>query len=133
MVIQINDSKTVQEIQQEFSTRFPYLKLEFFYAPHMREEPSNDTPCHPGNTLGEIRKRHIHGIIEISPERETGSVEQEFERRFDLHVQIYRLHADQWIQTAGTDILTLKEQNEIAKDSANHYNPNHTLTNEDLD
>lgn len=132
MVLEINDSKTVQDMQQEFSNRFPYLKLEFFYAPHMREEPSNDTPCSPANTIGEIRKRHVQGIIEITPDRETGSIEQEFESRFDLHVQIYRLQADQWIQTVGTDILTLEQQNEIAKDSAAYYNPNHELTEEDL-
>jgi len=126
MIIEINDAKTVKDLQDEFSTRFPFLKLEFFHSPHMREEPTNETPCEPGQTIGQIRKRHVFGVIEIGPDRETGSIEQEFESRFDLHVQIYRLQTGRWIQTVGTDILTLEQQNKIARDAATHYNPNHT-------
>ena len=127
MTIEINDLKTIGEIQEEFSNRFPFLKLEFFMKSHEREEPSNAMPCSPGKTIGELRKRHLHGIIMITPDRETGSVEQEFDARFDLHVQIYRRQTDQWVQTVGTDILTLQQQNDIARDAAIFYHPNHKL------
>lgn len=130
MIIEINDSRTIGDIQQEFSTRFPFLKLEFFQNPHDREEPSNETPCQKDLSLGEIRQKHVQGIITINPGSETGAIEKEFERRFGLNVQIYRLQMDRWIQTAGTDILSLSEQNQIARDSATYYNPNHQLHDE---
>ena len=129
MTIEINDSRTVQGIQEEFSARFPYLKLEFFNLAHERGQPSRQAPCKPNQLLGEIRKKHIHGIITFDMQSETGAIEKEFERRFNLNVQIYRFHMDRWIQTAGTDILTLSEQNEIARDSAAFYNPNHKQQN----
>lgn len=84
-------------------------------------------PCDDSLSLGEVRDKHTHGIITIDSQSETGAVEQEFERRFGLHIQIYRLQMDRWVQTVGTDILTLSEQNDIAKDSATFYNPNHQL------
>jgi hypothetical protein len=114
MIIEINDSKTVGDIQREFSSRFPFLKMEFFHTPHGREEASNEPPCLPEQTIGSIRERHVLGIIAINTERETGSVEQEFEHRFGLHVQVYRKQSDGWIQTVGTDMLSLGEQNKVA-------------------
>ena len=125
MTIEINDSKTVREIQVEFTSRYPDLKLEFFQNEHGREEASNGTPCPPDQTLGELRDHHVHGVIMITADRETGSVEREFEQRFGLHVQIYRKRMDQWLQTVGTDILTLGEQSKIAQDTSHFYNPNH--------
>lgn len=130
MTIEINNSKTVREIQDEFSKKFPYLKLEFFTSPHAREAASHEIPCRPEKLLGELRESDSQGIITITPGNETGAVEKEFEDRFGLNVQIYRLQMDRWIQTVGTDILTLKEQNEIAKDSAIFYNPDHQLSRE---
>jgi hypothetical protein len=35
-----------------------------------------------------------------------------FLKQFNLTVQIYRKFNDHWIQTSGTDDLTLEEQNE---------------------
>lgn len=125
MIIEINDAKTIREVQQEFSDRFPFLKLEFFQKVHRRGVPSHETPYTPDSTLGEISTRHVQGNINIEPGSETGHIEKEFERRFGLNVQIYRLQTDRWIQTAGTDILTLKEQNDIARNAAVFYNPDH--------
>ena len=130
MVIEINDSKTVQEIQEEFAKKFPFLKLEFFLEPHRLEEVSNGTPCQPGQLLKDIRQKHIHGIITINPGSRTGAIEAEFERRFGLNVQIFRFQMDKWIQTTGTDILTLKEQNEIGRYTAIFYNPDHQFSKE---
>lgn len=126
MTLEINNSKTVRQIQLEFSSRFPNLKLEFFLNEHGREEPSNEKPCLPEQTIGELRDNNNQGLIMITADRETGSVEREFEQRFGLHVQIYRKRMDQWLQTVGTDILTLEEQSRIAHDTSAFYNPNHS-------
>lgn len=127
MIIEINNSRTIREIREAFTGRFPFLKLEFFNESHEREAASGGMPCKPDLTLGEIRSKNTQGIITLDPDNETGAVEKEFERRFGLNVQVYRLQSGQWIQTAGTDILTLKEQNDIGRDSDAFYNPNHEL------
>jgi hypothetical protein len=115
MTIEIDNSKTVGDIQREFSSRFPFLKIEFFHRPHDRGASSDEMPCLPEQTIGSIRQSNVHGVLEINSERETGSVEQEFEHRFGLHVQIYRKQSDGWIQTVGTDMLSLAEQNKLAR------------------
>jgi HPt (histidine-containing phosphotransfer) domain-containing protein len=115
MTIEINDSRTVREIQREFTSRYPNLKIEFFHARHGREEVSAGNPCLPDQTIGSIRDRHTEGAISIESKRETGSIEQEFEDKFGLHVQLYRKQAEEWIQTIGTDTLSLAEQNSISR------------------
>ena len=39
-------------------------------------------------------------------------MKQAFNGLFDLHVQVFLLDGDSWIQTGSTSKLTLKEQNE---------------------
>jgi hypothetical protein len=125
MIIEINNDRTVGEIQEQFTARFPLLKLEFFPHAHQREATSEEMPCPHDQFIGEIRKKNVHGIITIEPGRETGDLEKEFERRFGLNVQVYRYQLDKWIQTAGTDILLLGEQEQIARESSAFYNPDH--------
>jgi hypothetical protein len=118
MTVEINNTKTIREIQEAFTARFPFLKLEFFRTPHERDAPTFETPCDPELTLGEVRERNIHGVMTFAASTGTGALEQDFRTRFDLNVQVYRLQAGQWIQTAGTDMLTLGEQNAIAQETA---------------
>lgn len=116
MYIEIDDNRTIKEVQEEFHAHYPFLKLEFFKHPHGWTEPSSSNEVlKPEQTLSSVRKKHVPGLIEIYRSQKTGMVEQHFHRRFNLNVQIYRLHGDQWIQTAGTDELTLEEQNEIGR------------------
>jgi len=37
MEILIVDTKTISEVQREFNTEFPYLKIEFFDVPYKPE------------------------------------------------------------------------------------------------
>ena len=118
MTIEIDDNKTLGEINEAFSKYFPFLKLEFYDEPHKWQGKS--TAKHllaPGKKIGEIRTRHNPAVMEIHPWDDTGTVEQEFKRHFGLNVQIFRHHGDVWVQTAGTDVLTLDEQNEIGRNT----------------
>ena len=116
MFIEINNAKTVHEIQEEFHFHYPFLKLEFFDSDHFWSELSPQSDLIPATAvIGDIRKTHTPGLIEITGAQKTGTVEQHFERHFNLHVQICRLSGTTWIQTAGTDELTLDEQNELGR------------------
>lgn len=118
MIIEINDSKTIGDIQDKFSTFFPFLKIEFYERPHHWHEGSESKTAFPRDKkLGEIRKNHPHGALEIHSWYRTGDLEQAFHKKFILNVQVLRLHGNHWVQTAGTDKLTLKEQNEIGRNA----------------
>jgi len=119
MILEIEDNKTISEFQQEFDIHYPYLKIEFFKRPHGYDETSPEEDRFPHHsTLGEIRGRHNPGALEVFSWTRTGDIEQQLSKRFGLFAQIYRLEGKEWVQTAGTDELTLKEQNEIGHKAA---------------
>jgi hypothetical protein len=121
MFIEINNSKRVVNIQRQFANMFPYLKLEFFPKVNEPGTAIKQMPYRPDMCLSDISNKHVQGIININPDNEIYVIEDEFARRFGLHVQIYRLLLDKWIQTEGMERLTLDEQNELAKDSVVFY------------
>jgi hypothetical protein len=116
MIVEINDTKTLSAIATEFSAYYPFLKIEFYDEPHRWQQESARKHLLPyDKTIGEIRKKHNPGAMEIHSWNKTGVVEQKFAKGFGLNVQIFRLQGDVWVQTVGTDEITLEEQNEIGR------------------
>jgi hypothetical protein len=122
MHIDINDNTTFRSIQQTFSDFYPYLQLEFYRRPHDKYEASeeNDT-IYPGKTIGEVKQTHVSAILEILPLSKVADIENEFQQRFGLSVQILRKENDRWEQTTGMDDLTLRELNELGRNSSDEY------------
>ena len=73
--------------------------------------------------MGVICKKHNSGLIEINSWYKTGDVEQDFRKKFGLHVQIFCLQGKHWIQTSSTPELTLQQQSDMAKSSIQYNNP----------
>ena len=44
-----------------------------------------------------------------------GDIEQKLRKLYSLNIQIFYHQGDRWIQTAGTDDITLSEQNEVGR------------------
>lgn len=118
MLIEIDDSKTVSDIQDRFSLCFPFLKIEFYHKPHRWEESSlTANRVDPSTVIGEIRKKHHPGILEIKSWYKTGDVEHLFKKLFGLNAQIFRLQDGHWKQSTQSDNLTLKTLTEMALES----------------
>lgn len=116
MILEINDTKAIIDIQDKFTTFFPFLKLEFFEHPHHWYEESALKTAYPASKrIGDIRRKHHHGDLEIYSWSRTGDLEKAFRKKFDLNVQVFRLYHNEWVQTVGTDKLSLEEQNEIGR------------------
>jgi hypothetical protein len=118
MIIEIHDNRIIGEIISEFTAVYPFLKLEFYDESHQWQEASSHRYLLPHDKkIGEVRKKHNPGAMEIHAWQKTGGIEQEFRRLFGLNVQVLRHQGDIWIQTAGTDELTLEEQNVIGRNA----------------
>jgi hypothetical protein len=118
MILKIDDSQTVSDLQEKFSQSFPLLKLEFYAHKHKWKRPSVAKDLiKPTATVGSIRKEHDPGLLEIRSSYQTGKVERDFRELFGLHVQIFRKTKRSWVQTISTDNFTLAEQMEIASRS----------------
>lgn len=114
MEIVLTYQETVKDIKKQFSCVFPYLKLEFFCEPHVAGQGSPFVKMVPPSTLlGEICGILREGEITIKPEQTVKEVEQTFQNRFGLPVQVFRRQKEVWLETTSTDYLTLAEQNEM--------------------
>ena len=119
MYIEINDTTTLQNIQERFKAYYPWLSLDFFSSPHHRYESSDSRNLlNLGRTLSTIKKTHVSGIFEILPMNRALDLEREFERRFGIGVQVLMKEHDQWKQTTGLDDLTLKELNVLSRNAS---------------
>ena len=115
MLLEIDDTKTVADLQERFSLCFPYLKIELYKEPHHWQESSSpDSQLDPMSRIGDIRKNHDAGILEIKSWHKTGEVESLFRKLFGLNVQIFRLEKNAWKQSTNTDNLTLAMQTKMA-------------------
>ncbi len=118
----ISDEKTLRDIQKEFNTYFPYLKIEFYSGRHGSGEgsPVQDRLA-PEQRLSLIRKVHTTGDLKINPDMKVSEFEQMFLRKYGLNVQVFRKSGNLWIQTTTTDHWTLAEQNRKGGASELHY------------
>jgi hypothetical protein len=110
MLLQIDDTQTIGQLQEAFSGTFPQLRLAFYRTSHEWEELTDDSQFIPStNIIGAIRKKHQAGLMEIKRSHKVGDVERRFQGRFGLNVQIFFRGVRQWIQTGKSDNLTIEE------------------------
>ena|SRR5688572_15163991 len=122
MHIEINDTTSLREIQVVFSSFYPFLQIKFYSRRHKKYEGSDErNEIEPNILIGDIKATHVSGVLEILPLYKVSEVEEEFQRRFDLSVQIIQKEKDSWQQTTGMDDFALKELNEIGRNSSDEF------------
>ena len=112
MEILINDKRKIKEIQSEFNSMFPYLKIEFFSKPPGKAgtNPKSDMILQ-NRTIGDCRKVHKAGHLTILPELKVSEMEDAFRKNYGLIIQVFRKSGKVWLETSVTDHWTLLEQN----------------------
>ena len=122
MHIDIHDKTRLKEIQKVFSDFYPYLQIRFFRKKHTKYQASpEEEEVNPEKEIGEIRKTHISGLLEIHPLYKVSEVEREFQQRFGLSTQLMQREKGKWVQTTGLDDFTLKELNEISRNASDEF------------
>jgi hypothetical protein len=108
MIIEIDDTKNVSDLQERFSFSFPSLKLEFCPKKHGWEDICPENKFYSGDTsIASIRKIHDPGTLNVNSWNKVGEVEKEFYKKFGLSVQIFYRCGQRWIQTGKSDNLTI--------------------------
>lgn len=122
MQIQINDNRRIEDIQNDFSKLFPYLRIEFFRKAHAIGAPSSKKiMVPPGAFLKEINKDTKRGELQFEPTMTVAELEQAFNERFGLSVQVFRRSGKVWLETTATDSWTLEHQNEQGRELSELY------------
>jgi hypothetical protein len=115
MLLYIDDNKTVGDLEDKFNECFQHLKIEFYDMKHRWGKSTLDEhKIEENRRIGEIRKNHNNGILEIKSYYKTGRVEQDFRHLYGLNVQIFFNSNNEWIQSVSSDDLTLGELNNAA-------------------
>ena len=116
MIISIQNTQSLQYIQNQFTAVFPFLKIEFFQKPHVNGVGSAKKYLLPVKTLvSAIRQRESSADIVIEPGMTVSQLEQMFQSELGLNVQVFRRSGNLWLETTATDSWTLGYQNEQGK------------------
>jgi hypothetical protein len=116
MIIEINKHTTLGEIAEQFSKYYPFLKIEFFNtSPQNMQDVDLSSQLLKSMCVGDIVSMRHTVLLEFHFWNKTGMVESVFQKKVGLGVQVYRRYHEGWIQSSGTDELTLEEQNSIGK------------------
>ena len=106
MIIEMNDKLTIADVQDTFSSIFPFLKIEFFEQPYHWYGESRTKAAYPDTImLCEIKNQYPHGRLEFPSWYSSSEVEQDFRKKCNLHVKVFRLRGNSWIHTMSTDKL----------------------------
>ncbi len=115
MEIQINKTKKLKSIQEEFQSYFPYLKMEFYTNAHFSGEGSlKKNTLDSDLTIGEVQKHELLDAIKIDELTKVSDIENAFEKNLGLSAQVFRKSGNLWLQTTTTDNWTLAKQNKMA-------------------
>jgi hypothetical protein len=113
MYIHIHQDAVLREIKAEFRAAFPFLKLEFFQRPHSIGAVSPRREMHSDKLkIRELPDSHNEGQIALLDTLSVADLEADFEKRFDLHVQVFRKSGTLWLETSATDHWSLGQQNQ---------------------
>jgi hypothetical protein len=113
MEINIYNTKTVEELQREFSNAFPFLKIELHAKPGFTGGiHGKKIITEPGKTIGDCRRSHQQGIIEIHSDTTIAELSKHLLEEFGLAIRISRKMGNNWIPTSLTESWTLAKQNE---------------------
>ena len=88
MKINISDSMTINEIQDIFSDKYPYLKIEFFSKSHRIHVGSRREYMISSDTnIRDCRSQHHIGTLDIFPKTTVAELEIFFQDVFGLFVR----------------------------------------------
>jgi hypothetical protein len=110
MTLTILKNKTIQDIQKDFNSHYPFLKLEFYRPSINGFIPLKRQLVH--STILGAAGLKMDGELEINDEMTVGELEKSFLNRFGLNVQVSRKSGILWLETTMTDKWTLQKQNE---------------------
>ena len=115
MILTIAGERFIQEVQKEFNTAYPYLKLEFFPAQHKKPSPKA-SQLRQALKIDEVRKLRNSGQLPLSDTLKVSDLEHDLSEIYGLNAQVFRKSGNVWLETTMTDGWTLKQQNDRGRE-----------------
>ena len=123
MIIKISAQTSIKQIQSAFTTRFPFLKLEFFIDSNSDQIfTANEMIKDHDKTIGELSKTVLNNEFEVYGSHTITELEQSFKTNFGLIVQVFHNRNHTWIMSTTSDQLTLEILNTRAEEVSKPLN-----------
>jgi hypothetical protein len=118
MQLEIYAERLITEVQEDFTSTYPFLKIEFFKNGTVRQDryPAKQKIDHLQKLKYAWCRKKDKGFLEIKDSLSVLELENEFMDQFGLSAQVYRKSGRIWLETTMTDSWTLKQQNDQGKE-----------------
>lgn len=117
MHLHIGPERLISDIQKEFNTMFPFLKIEFFNnRSFSRSGFSAQQIISQNRKIGDTQLAVKDANIEIAEKMKVNELESIFKDQFSLAAQVFRKSGNIWLETTMTDNWTLQQQNNHGKE-----------------
>ncbi|MBS1598875.1 MAG: hypothetical protein JST75_11685 [Bacteroidetes bacterium] len=112
MKLKIDSDSSIRDIQDQFNTYYPYLKIEFFKNNHQAFKLSAKADrIDPHKRINDLVNIDKSSTINIDEKTTVAVLEQQLSEKFGLSAQVFRKSGKLWIETSLTDNWTLDKQN----------------------
>ncbi|MGZ5286228.1 MAG: hypothetical protein ACXWB9_03540 [Flavisolibacter sp.] len=111
MQIVLHPLKTISEVEAEFRTVYPYLKIIFFPG----NKGTADDILVADLSLGTLCRQWKEKQLLIHPFHSVKEVELIFSQHLQIPVQVVRQQKEIWVDTCGSYYLSLDTQNEMGR------------------
>lgn len=113
MTIEVRPNLTVGEVQESFSSLFPFLRIEFY------ENYSNGRLHRKKLTSEAVFSKYIldkgRAVFSINEENTVNEVLSLFSEAYTIKAEVLRKSGNVWLPSSATDAWTLSHQNHIGK------------------
>lgn len=115
MKLNIAGTRTIQEVQHDFSAAYPFLKIEFFNPLRKAKTTAANMLVH-SLKIQEARRKQQDGYLELYDAMKVQELELALKDIYGLNAQVFRRSGNIWLETTMTDSWTLKTQNDHGRE-----------------
>lgn len=133
MRLNISPSRLISDVQKDFNSEFPFLKIQFFQNRTFKPESTNSNLIPPSANIGKAQKELHEGDIEINGNMKVNELEKILKDEYSLKAQIFRLSGTIWLETTMTDNWTLSQQNEHGREISTEKPPGTSRSGNDYE
>ena len=113
--LKVKKNRSIGELQEDFNTAFPFLKIEFYKKANGKAVLNNNQHLNKSVSLGKAGVSN-EGTLKVADTMTVGELEHIFKEQFGADIQVSRKSGSLWLETTMTDNWTLLQQNEHGKE-----------------
>lgn len=123
MKLHIAKDRLIKEVQDDFNSMYPFLKIEFFTKEHGYRQASPARLLIPAHKkLCDASKTSIDkSELSIKDDMTVSELEHRMREDYGLNIQVFRKSGNLWLETTMTDNWTLKQQNDHGTEISGSY------------